>query len=60
MREAYTVYIKEHPEELKEVVGAIQRSRAIQREIDQKITDRLALIQRCREELEDEARNKRS
>ncbi len=60
MREAYKEYIKEHPEELEGVVKLIRRSRAIQAERDEVARQRVALIQKCREELENEARNKRS
>lgn len=60
MREAYTEYIKEHPEELEGVMSMIKRSKSIQEERDARLKERLALIQKCREELENEACNKRS
>ena len=60
MREAYKEYVKEHPEELRGVVSLIRRSKDIQSQIDERKKKKLALIQKCREELEYEARNKRS
>lgn len=60
MREEYYEYIKEHPEELVNVVAVIQRSKEIQRERDERAKRKVALIQKCREELANETRNKRS
>ena len=60
MREEYYEYMKEHPEELENVVAVIERSKAIQEDRENRIKEKLALIQKCREELANEARNKRS
>lgn len=60
MREEYYIYIKEHPEELANVVALIQRSKEIQAERDTRAKHRVALIQKCREDLANEARNKRN
>lgn len=60
MREAYKEYIKEHPEELRAVAEAIRHSKEIQTDRDERKREKLALIQKCREELKNEARNKRS
>lgn len=60
MREEYYIYIKEHPEELSNVVALIQRSKEIQAERDTRAKQRVALIQKCREDLANEARNKRN
>lgn len=60
MREAYREYIKEYPEELKHVSVVLRRSKEIQKARQERINEKLALIQKCREELEDEACNKRS
>lgn len=58
MREAYHEYAEEHPEELREVMRLIQRSDAIEIARQKRIEEKLALIQRCREEIENETRNK--
>lgn len=60
MREAYKEYIKEHPEELRAVIAVLERSKAIQKERDERARRKVALIQKCREELANETRNKRS
>lgn len=60
MREAYKEYIIEHPEEIKEVVALIKRSKDIEKARQERIKKKLALIQQCREELEHETCDKRS
>ena len=60
MREAYKEYVKEHPEELRAVMAVIRRSDAFEIARQRRIEEKLALIQRCREVLENETRNKRS
>ncbi len=61
MREAYHEYIKEHPEELTEVLRLIRHSKAIEMDRQERIDRKLALIEQCREELNNaKASNKRS
>ena len=60
MREAYYEYTLEHPEEMVAVVSLIQMSGAIEIARQKRIEKKLALIQRCREELDNETHNKRS
>lgn len=60
MREAYYEYALEHPEEMVAVVSLIQTSDAIEIARQKRVEEKLALIQRSREELENETCNKRS
>ena len=60
MREPYRQYIKEHPEELRAVGELIRHSKEYEKARQERIAKKLALIQKCREELANEARNKRS
>ena len=61
MREAYHEYINEHPEELESVERLIRRSDNIEMERQERIDRKLALIQKCREEIENaKTSNKRS
>lgn len=60
MREAYYEYTLEHPEEMVAVVSLIQTSDAIEIARQKRVEEKLALIQKSREELENETRNKRS
>ena len=60
MRQAYYEYAEEHPEEMKEVLSLIRSSEAIEIARQNRIDEKLALIQRCREELSDETRYERS
>ena len=52
MREAYHEYIKEHPEELTALLRLIRRSDEIEMERQERIDRKLALIEKCREEIE--------
>ena len=60
MKRVYEEYIEEFPEELEHLRAVIERSNAIEAARQEKIKEKLALIQRCREELEYETRHKRS
>lgn len=60
MKEVYLQYIREFPEELANVRAIIERSVAIEKARQERIKKKLALIEQCREELENEARYKRS
>lgn len=60
MRDIYYEYALEHPEEMRAVVRLIQHSEAYEIARQKRIERKLALIQQCREELENETRNKRS
>lgn len=60
MRDIYFEYAEEHPEEMKSVLTLIQRSEAIEIARQKRVKEKLALIQKCREELKNEAYNKRS
>lgn len=60
MRDAYYEYAEEHPEEMLTVIKLIQRSNAIEIARQKRIEHKLAIIQQCREELENETHHKRS
>ena len=60
MRDFYYDYALEHPEEMVAVVSLIQQSDAIEIARQKRIEKKLALIQKCREEIENEACDKRS
>ena len=60
MKRIYTEYIEEFPEELANVRAVIRRSVEIEKARGERVKAKLALIQKCREELENEARYKRS
>lgn len=60
MRDVYHEYALEHPEEMEGVLTLLRRSEAFEIARQKRIEKKLALIQQCREELEDEARYKRS
>ena len=60
MRDIYYEYALEHPEEMEAVVSLIQMSDAIEIARQKRIEEKLALIQKCREEIEHETRYKRS
>lgn len=60
MKRVYEEYIEEFPEELEHLRAVIERSNEIEEARQKRIEEKLALIQRCREELANEARYKRS
>lgn len=60
MRDIYYEYAEEHPEEMESVLTLIQRSDAFEIARQKRIEEKLALLQRCREEIENETYNKRS
>ncbi len=51
MRDIYYEYAEEHPEELRNVMALMQESDAIEMARKRRVEEKLALIQRCREEL---------
>lgn len=51
MRDAFYEYELEHPEELQDMYAVLQRSEEIELIRQKKIEQRLALLQKCREEL---------
>lgn len=52
MRDAFYEYELEHPEELHDMYELLQRSEEIELIRQKKIEERLALLKKCREELE--------
>ena len=60
MKDIYMEYMREFPEELERVMAVIKRSHDIEEERQERVKAKLALIQKCREEIENEARNERS
>lgn len=52
MRDAFYEYELEHPEELQDMYELLQRSEEIELIRQKKIEERLALLKKCREELE--------
>lgn len=60
MKDIYLEYMREFPEELEHVMSVIQRSHDIEKARQERVRKKLALIQKCREEIENETRNQRS
>lgn len=60
MKEVYRQYTEEFPEELERLRAVIRRSESIEQARQERIKKKLALIQKCREEIANETRNKRS
>ena len=60
MKEVYRQYTEEFPEELERLRAVMRRSESIEQARQERIKKKLALIQKCREEIANETRNKRS